>query len=336
MQILENISLKSYNTFGIDVIAGSFGKFSDSGQLAELLDEAGKLPHLILGGGSNILFTKNFRGMVLLNNIMGLELIKEDERHLYVRVGAGENWHRFVMYCIERHWAGIENLALIPGNVGASPMQNIGAYGVEVKEVIEELEAFHVRDKIVQRFTANDCQFGYRDSIFKGRFRNQFVILNVVFRLNKVPNFRTHYGDIERELEKMGTLGVSLQALAGAVMRIRKSKLPEPSNLGNAGSFFKNPLVDATTLAKLKKSCPSLVSYANPAGAYKIAAGWLIEQCGWKGYRKGDVGCYDKQALILVNYGGASGKEILALSEDIVKSVYKRFGIQLVPEVNIV
>ena len=336
MELLDNISLKPYNTFGIDALARKFATFSGEEQLGSLLDQKQKMPLLVLGGGSNILFTGNFDGLVLKNDVKGIELIREDDRHVYVRVGAGENWHRFVMYCIERHWAGLENLALIPGNVGATPMQNIGAYGVEIREVFEELEAYNIKERKVLFFSANDCQFGYRESIFKRKLKNQFVILHVTYRFNKIPVFNTSYGAVEQELEKMGVQKLSIEAIAQAVIRIRTSKLPDPVQIGNAGSFFKNPMVPVKTYVKLKERFPGIIGYENQGADVKLAAGWLIEQCGWKGFRRGDAGCHERQALVLVNYGHASGKDIYTLSEDILQSVKKKFGVELEREVNII
>jgi UDP-N-acetylmuramate dehydrogenase len=336
MQIQKNFSLKLYNTFGIDVYASQFSSFHDAEQLAGLVTVSGGSPVFILGGGSNILFTEDFNGLVLFNGIKGIELIKEDENYIYVRAGAGENWHHFVLYCLQRNWAGIENLSLIPGSVGASPIQNIGAYGVELKEFFYELEAFHLKDKKVYTFSVNDCAFGYRDSVFKHALKNQYVILNVTFRLNKVPVFHTGYGALEEELRKMGVKELSIQAISQAVIRIRRAKLPDPAEIGNAGSFFKNPQVSGSVFGKLLDKFPGITGFKNPDGTVKLAAGWLIEQCGWKGYRKGDAGCHEKQALVLVNYGHASGKEILDLSEEILSSVKLKFGVSLEREVNMV
>ena len=336
MQIEQNISLRQYNTFGIDAKAKLFATFSNQDQLLELLTPGPRTPILILGGGSNVLFTKHFDGLVLKNEIKGIEIIKEDSNHVYVKVGAGENWHELVKYTIQRNWAGLENLSLIPGNVGASPMQNIGAYGVEIKETFEELEALHVREKKVHVFTVNDCEFGYRDSIFKRRYKNEFVILNVTFRLNKKPHFNTTYGAIEKELARMQVKELSIQSISQAVINIRSSKLPDPGKIGNAGSFFKNPEVSATQFKKLQSSFPDIIAYPLANGEYKLAAGWMIEKCGWKGIRRGDAGCHAEQALVLVNYGNATGNEIYHLSEDILGSVKKKFGVQLEREVNII
>lgn len=345
MQLQQNISLKHLNSFAIDARAEYFSSFSSRDELLQVLDHRQSIlvaqkkksqPIFILGGGSNVLFTKNFEGLVLKNDIKGIDLIKEDEHHVYVRAGAGENWHRFVQYCIQRNWAGIENLSLIPGNTGASPMQNIGAYGVELKEVFDELEALHLKEKKVYRFSLNDCEFGYRDSIFKKKLKNQLVILNVTYRLNKTPIFNTSYGAVEQELERMGVKKLSIQSISQAVINIRSSKLPDPAEIGNAGSFFKNPQISNAKFLNLKKKFPDIVGFANYDGSIKLAAAWMIEQCGWKGYRKGDAGCHAKQALVLVNYGNATGKEIYSLSEDIYKSVKKKFGVELEREVNLI
>lgn len=340
MHIEQNISLKPYNTFGIDVNAKWFAQFNNADELEDLLTNlqspASNLQPLILGGGSNILLTKDFNGMVLKNDVMGIEKIKEDEEHVYLKVGAGENWHKFVMYCIDNNLAGVENLSLIPGNVGASPMQNIGAYGVEMKEVFHDLEAMHLQDKRAQMFSVNDCGFGYRESVFKKKYKGQFAILTVTFRLNKHPKFNTSYGAIEQELEKMRVHDLSIKAISQAVINIRSSKLPDPAVIGNAGSFFKNPTVTASFFDGLKKQFPSIVAYKVGDDAFKLAAGWLIEQCGWKGIRKGDAGCHAKQALVLVNYGNATGQEIYDLSQEIVESVREKFGVTLEREVNII
>lgn len=348
-KVQENISIKQYNTFAISTVAKYFAEFNTADELSKLLEfkqpqtpnlptgQAGHKPQtLILGGGSNILFTKDYYGLVLKNEIKGIKEIKEDEHHVYVQVGAGENWHQFVLHCIKKGWAGVENLSLIPGNVGASPMQNIGAYGVEIKEVFYSLEAYHIKDKRIINFSLNDCEFGYRESVFKRKYKDQFVITDVTYRLNKIPNYNISYGAIEQELEKMGVKDLSLQAVSHAVINIRSSKLPNPAEIGNAGSFFKNPEIGSHEFHELKRMFSGIVGYNLPNGNVKLAAGWLIEQAGWKGYRKGDAGCHEKQALVLVNYGNAKGSEILELSENILQSVQKKFGVSLEREVNIV
>ncbi len=335
MQVSENISLKNFNSFGLDVYAQKFASFGSADELAELLSIEPRSSLVILGGGSNILFTKDVAGLVLKNDMKGIELVKEDTQHYYIKAYAGENWHGFVQHCLARNYAGIENLALIPGNVGASPMQNIGAYGVEIKDVFQQLEAYHISEKKLVSFSLNDCRLGYRESVFKKEYQNQFVILSVIFRLNKIPVINTSYGAIAQELEKMQVKELSIQAIADAVIRIRSSKLPDPARVGNAGSFFKNPVVSADNYTKLKEAYPAISAFKVDEGHYKLAAGWLIEQCGWKGYRKGDAGCYDKQALVLVNYGQATGQEIFMLSSAIIESVTKKFGVVLEREVNI-
>lgn len=351
MVLQENISLKPYHTFGINASARYFGVFRSVEELTGLLLHADKLiqkqvpqktPLLILGGGSNILFTQDFNGLVLKNELSGIQKIKEDEEFVYVRAGAGENWHGFVQHCIENGWAGVENLSLIPGNVGASPMQNIGAYGVEIKDVFHELKAFHLAEKTNYHFGLKDCEFGYRDSVFKKKYRNQFVILHVTYKLRKHPVFNTSYGALQNELNEMKVDKLSIRAISDAVIRIRSSKLPDPRVIGNAGSFFKNPVVPASHFKKLQSEYPAVTGHENTDGSFKLAAGWLIEHCGpaentsWKGYRKGDAGCHAQQALVLVNYGNASGTEIFQLSEDIRATVMQKFGVSLEREVNII
>jgi UDP-N-acetylmuramate dehydrogenase len=335
MQILENFSLKECNTFGIDVNARKFASFINVDELSELILEFQSLNTLILGGGSNILFTKDFDGLVLKNEITGVNLLHEDAEYVYVKAGAGENWHQFVLYCIERNWAGVENLSLIPGNVGASPMQNIGAYGVELENVFHSLEAFHVIEKKVYTFTKSDCEFGYRESSFKKKYKNQFAILSVTFKLYKHPIFHTSYGAIQQELDKMGIQELSIKNISQAVINIRSSKLPDPKLIANAGSFFKNPEVSTIKYEELKSAFPAIIAYLLINGNVKLAAGWMIEQCGWKGVKRGEAGCHDKQALVLVNYGNATGQQIYDLSEEIVLSVKEKFGVALEREVNI-
>ena len=338
MQIQENVSLKKYNTFGIDVFARYFSSFATLTELEEILNSPQLLTsnsQLILGGGSNILFTKNLNGLVLKNNLKGIALVNEDADFYYVKAAAGEVWQDLVKFCIANNYAGIENLSLIPGSVGASPMQNIGAYGVEIKDVFESLEAYHIKDKNIVNFSLNDCQFGYRESIFKHQYKGQFVILSVTYKLRKQPIFNIQYGAINAELEKMGVTELSIKNISQAVINIRTSKLPDPKLIGNAGSFFKNPQISKFRLHVLKEQYEAIPAYVVDDLHYKIAAGWLIEQCGWKGFRKGDVGCSPLQALVLVNYGHAKGQEIVDLSTEIIKSVEKKIGIVLEREVNI-
>ena len=339
MQVQQNYSLKKGNTFGLDVYAAYCAKFHNGDELHELMENYQQIPlKMVLGGGSNVLFTKNYDGLILRNKIPGIKVIREDEEHVFVKAGAGVRWHDFVTYCVESNFGGVENLSLIPGNVGASPMQNIGAYGVEIKDVFYELEAFDLNEKNVRIFSTVECKFGYRESVFKKELKNQFAILNVTFRLNKNPSFNISYGAIESELKSMNIENLNIKAISDAVIKIRSSKLPDPRFIGNAGSFFKNPVINKNTLANMKMAAPSdleIPFYEIDEEHFKIPAGWLIEQCGWKGYRKRDAGCYDKQALVLVNYGHASGKEIYDLSEEIKISVLEKFGIELEREVNI-
>ena len=335
MQFEENTDLGPYNSFGIQAKARYFSKVSSVDELTNLrLKNA--LPLLILGGGSNLLFTRDFNGYVLRNEIKGIVKTAEDNDHVFLRVGAGENWHGFVEYCISHNYAGVENLALIPGFTGASPMQNIGAYGVEVKDVFHRLEAFHLNDKVSVSFNETDCAFGYRESVFKGKYRGQFAITHVEFRLNKKPSYNTKYGAIEQELEKMEVKELSIRAIADAVICIRRSKLPDPAVMGNAGSFFKNPEIERSIYENLKSKYTGIVGYPVHDNLVKLAAGWLIENAGWKGYRKGNAGVHEKQALVLVNYGAASGNEIYALSTMIIDSIRDRYGIELEREVNII
>lgn len=338
MKVQENISLKPYNTFGIEAKARYFAAFESVSELKELLNSKLQTSNskLILGGGSNILLTKDFNGIVLKNETKGIEIVKEDVDQVYVKAGAGENWHQFVLYCVANNYAGVENLSLIPGNVGASPMQNIGAYGVEIKDVFHELEAFHKHDKVIEKFSLKDCDFGYRESVFKNKCKDQFVITSVTYRLNKKPSFNTSYGAINQELEKMEVKELSIQAISQAVINIRTSKLPDPKEIGNAGSFFKNPIISNEQYHQLKNTFPNIIAFPSGNSHTKLAAGWLIEQCGWKGYRKGDAGCYPKQALVLVNYDNATGQEVFDLSEEIIQSVRKKFGVVLEREVNII
>lgn len=314
-----------------------FASFSHEDQLKELLTDPSlsNTPKLILGGGSNILFTKNVDGLVLKNELKGITLLKEDTDFYYVRAAAGEVWHDLVMYCIRNNYAGLENLSLIPGNVGASPMQNIGAYGVEIKDCFEELQAIHIKEKFIRTFNREECRFGYRESVFKRELKDEYVITSVTYRLSKKPVFKISYGAIEKELEQMGVKELNIQAISEAVCAIRSSKLPDPKIIGNAGSFFKNPEISAAQHKALKTKFPELVAYPLENGNVKLAAGWLIEKCGWKGKRIGDAGVHALQALVLVNYGNATGKEIYDLSQQILESVFNTFNVTLEREVNI-
>ena len=315
-----------------------FASFSHEEQLKELLNDStfSNIPKLILGGGSNILFTKNVDGLVLKNELKGISLLKEDLDFYYVRAAAGEVWHDLVLHCIQNNYSGLENLSLIPGNVGASPMQNIGAYGVEIKDSFQELQAIHIQEKYTRTFSKEECRFGYRESVFKRELKDQYIITSVTYRLQKKPFYKISYGAIERQLEHMGVKELSIRAISDAVCAIRSSKLPDPKVIGNAGSFFKNPQISQKRFKKLQSSFPGIIGYFLENGDVKLAAGWLIEQCGFKGVRRGDAGCHDRQALVLVNHGNASGNEIYNLSEEIVKSVKEKFGVVLQREVNII
>lgn len=337
MNLQQNVSLKPYNTFGIDARAAYFTTFSTADDISEILSDK-NLPGkpIILGGGSNILITKDIDGLVLKNEVKGLDLILEDDHHYYVKAGAGEKWDDLVQYCVRHNYAGIENLSLIPGNCGAAPMQNIGAYGVELKDVFSQLEAYQIEDGKTVLFTNNDCEFGYRDSIFKRQAKNQFIILNITLRLHKQPRPNTSYGAIPQELERMGIKDVTIKAISQAVTNIRRSKLPDPAEIGNAGSFFKNPVVENKKFQALKMKFEDLPGFSSDKeGTTKIPAAYLIEKCGWKGYREGDAGCHINQPLVLVNYGNATGRDIYQLSEKIKKSVHQKFGLDLEREVNL-
>ena len=337
MKVLENQSLQSLNTFGFDVKAAYMAEITGVEDVREAtaFGNEKQLEALILGGGSNVLFTKNVDGLVMLNRIKGITVEEEDATSYVVKVGAGESWHGFVEHAISQNWAGIENLALIPGNVGASPMQNIGAYGVEIVQVFEYLEAVHLPTGEVHTFKNDDCEFGYRESVFKRKLKGQYLITHVAYRLQKTPTFNTSYGAIEAELERMGIADLTLRNVADAVIAIRSSKLPDPKEIGNSGSFFKNPVVPVEVYDKVKEKWSGAPAYPAGEGQVKMAAGWLIDQAGWKGYREGDFGVHGKQALVLVNHGGATGQDVYDLSQRILDDVYSKFGVRLEREVNI-
>ena len=337
--VRENISLKHYNTFGIEVSARWFAEITSIENLRQLFSdptEWSTRPRLILGGGSNILFTHDFEGIVIKNNIRGIKITAENEQEVSVTAGAGESWHDLVLFCVERGYGGIENLSLIPGTVGAAPIQNIGAYGVELKDTFEHLKAFRIADGRVEVFDRSACRFGYRDSVFKTSLKGQYIITEVTLRLSKNPKVNTSYGAIRQTLGEQGIAQPSIKDVSDAVIQIRRSKLPDPAQIGNAGSFFKNPEISGTDFEVLKEKFPDMPSYPGMNGTVKIAAGWLIEQCGLKGYRKGNAGVHEKQALVLVNYGNARGSEILDLAEYIKATVQEKFRVCLNHEVNIV
>jgi UDP-N-acetylmuramate dehydrogenase len=338
MNIQQNVSLKSYNTFGIEATAGFLAEATSLELLGEILSEKKfrEMDRLVLGGGSNILFTGNFKGLVIHNSLKGMKVLSEDAEHIRVNAMAGESWHGLVLYCIQNGFAGIENLSLIPGRVGAAPMQNIGAYGVELKDVFESLEAMEIATGQMRTFSNSDCNFGYRESVFKRELKDMFIITSVTLRLNRVPDFNISYGAIQQVLEEMKTEKLTIKAVSDAVIAIRSSKLPDPKVLGNAGSFFKNPEVPLEKYEELKSSYPNIPGYPTASGMIKLAAGWLIEQCGWKGKRIGNTGAHKDQALVLVNYGNATGDEVKKLAFEIIHSVKEKFKVALSPEVNII
>ena len=338
MTIKNNIPLKELNTFGVKASAKYFCEIDSAGDLTLLFDrkEFQKNTILILGSGSNLLFTNDFNGIVIKNNIKGFEVIEDNENEVFVRIGAGEIWHDTVLQAIANDWGGIENLSLIPGTVGAAPMQNIGAYGVEIKQVFEQLEAFHLESGELHTYDKEACQFGYRESIFKNKVKGQYIITAITLRLTKKHVYNTSYGAIIDTISEMGIEELSIKAISDAVIQIRQSKLPDPAVVGNAGSFFKNPTVDKIDYEGLRAEFLNIPGYELPDNKVKVPAGWLIEQCDWKGKRIGNIGVHDKQALVIVNYGEGSGMEIKNLSEQIQKSVSDKFGIELTPEVNFI
>ncbi len=335
--IESQVSLKQFNTFGIDVSSKFFAQAQNEDEVRNVIQSNEFLnnDNLILGGGSNILFTKNFDGIVLRNNIEGVEVLEETSESVLVKVGGGVVWHEFVLYCINQGWNGTENLSLIPGSVGASPMQNIGAYGVEIKEIFHELEAIHLKTGEIKYFNNAECDFGYRESVFKNKHKGEYLISRVTFRLSKIPNFNVSYGAIEKQLEVMNVRNLTAKSVSDAVVSIRQSKLPDPKKVGNSGSFFKNPIVDEVIYKEVKKKYPEAVGYSVGEGKIKLAAGWLIDQAGWKGKTIGNYGVHKNQALVLVNYGGATGEQIFDLSTNILDSIKDKFGVQLEREVNI-
>ena len=337
MKIQENTSLQAFNTFGIDVRARYFTALQSVSEMQALLqqDQWRDQNKFILGGGSNILFTKDVDALVIKNELRGIAVVKEDDEAWYVQSGAGENWHGFVMHCIAQGWSGVENLSLIPGNVGAGPMQNIGAYGVELKDVFHELEALNIATGEIETFDNAACQFGYRESVFKRALKGQHIITSVTFRLLKTPVLNTSYGAIEQELERLGETSANINNISQAVINIRQSKLPDPNKIGNAGSFFKNPVVDNELVEKVRTNFPNVVSYPVSETHSKLAAGWLIDNAGWKGHTRDTYGVHKNQALVLVNYGGAQGNQIYDLSTDILASVKEKYGVDLEREVNI-
>ena len=338
MNIIENYPLLKLNTFGIDIKAKYFTSINTINELIEVTktNVFKDLELLILGGGSNILFTKDFDGLVILNNIKGKEIIDQNQQSIFLKIGAGENWHELVMYCVDNGWGGIENLSLIPGNTGTAPMQNIGAYGVEIKETFIELEALEISSGKIVKFNNSDCEFGYRESVFKNKMKNQYIILNITLELKKNPVLNINYGDVKAILESQNIKNPGIKEVSNAIISIRQSKLPDPKKIGNSGSFFKNPIVSLNQREQIKKKYPNVVNYEINENEFKIAAGWLIERAGWKGKKFNNYGIHEKQALVLVNYGLANGMEIFELSEKIILDIKDKFGITLEREVNII
>lgn len=338
MIVQQNISLKPYNTFGIEANAGFLAVVDSTDDLDEIY-MTGRFRSqrkMILGGGSNVLFTRGFTGVVAKNEIKGIEIIKEDEHEVFVAIGSGERWHQFVLWSVERGFGGVENLSLIPGTVGAAPMQNIGAYGVELKNIFHSLEAYEIKSGKQLTFYREDCKFGYRTSVFKDELKGQFVITKVILRLKKRPIFNLTYGDVGATLDQMGISKPTIKDVSQAIINIRQSKLPDPIEIGNAGSFFKNPVIEKLHFEALEAQFPDIKSYPMDDDSVKIPAGWLIEKAGWKGYREGDFGVHSKQALVLVNYHNAKGKDIFKLSNQIYNSIQQKFGIELEREVNVI
>ena len=339
MTILENVDLQSFNTFGIKVFGSRFATITSFNEAQSLfLSSLFKSSrHLILGGGSNVLFTKNFDGLVVKVELRGIEILKEDDNFVTLKVGAGENWHQFVLHCVEQKWGGVENLSLIPGTVGAAPIQNIGAYGVEIKNNVISVDAVEISTGKTRSFSNAECNFGYRDSIFKQSAKGKYLISSVTLKLTKRNHqLNTTYGAIEETLKQRGVIHPTVKNISDAVIQIRRSKLPDPEVTGNAGSFFKNPTIDSKLYESIKKDHPSFPSYPSADGLVKIPAAWLIEQCGWKGKTFDGIGVHKNQALVLVNYGGGDGNLIWQLALDIKASVQQKFDIELQPEVNVI
>lgn len=330
----EHASLKQHNTFRVDASARYFTSIHSVSALQVILsnEKYNAIPCFILGSGSNILFTKEVEGLVIHNQIVGIEKIDENNDHVFLKIGAGENWHQLVLYCIANNYAGIENLSLIPGTVGAAPIQNIGAYGVELTEVLLEVHAIDLANNTLRIFKNAECEFGYRNSIFQHALKNKFIITHVILQLNKKPIFHLEYGAMK---EKLNGKNISIKSISDAIIHIRQEKLPDPKNIPNAGSFFKNPILSEALFLSLQKKYPDMPHFKEKNNYIKIPAAWLIEQCGFKGKRFGNVGVHEHQALVLVNYGGATGLEIKKLSESIQQTVQEKFKIQIVTEVNI-
>lgn len=337
MAILEYLSLKPYNTFGINACAHYFCRVKSKGEILHIIEDELQYydKFIIIGGGSNILLCNDYDGLVIKNEIEGIEIVKEDAEFVWIKSLSGTNWHQLVLYCVENNFGGIENLSLIPGTVGAAPMQNIGAYGAEIKDVFVDLEAINLETAESKIFIKEDCEFGYRESVFKKAEKGKYFIYSVTFKLSKNPIVNIAYGDIQKILSEKNITTPTIKDVSDAVIEIRESKLPNPKELGNAGSFFKNPEVEEEIVEKIKLDFPEMPFYNLPNGKIKIPAAWLIEQCGFKGKVVGSTGNHAKQALVIVNYGNATGNEIWQHAQNVQQTVKDTFGIALDAEVNI-
>ena len=334
MIVYKNFNLKPYNTFGIEAFAKEFVSVTTLEELKNTLQQTSDF--FILGGGSNLLLTHNIEKLVIHNQLKGVEIVQQNDDFVWVKAQAGENWHEFVLYCIENNFGGIENLSLIPGNVGTTPVQNIGAYGVEIKDTLFSCEALNIKTLEIEVFSNSACEFEYRESVFKNKFKNQYIITSVTFQLTKINHqIKTNYGAISDELAQKGIQNPSIKDVSDTVIAIRTSKLPNPKELGNSGSFFKNPIISIEKYKYLVEKFPEMPHYQVNEHEVKVPAGWLIEQAGFKGKRFGDAGVHAKQALVLVNYGTATGQEILELSKNIQKTVFETYEIEIEAEVNI-
>lgn len=334
----KNKNLKSLNTFGIDIYANYYINIENTDDIIRSIEfiNSNDIPFLILGGGSNILFTGNFEGAVFHINTKGISIISKKDNNVYVKAEAGENWDSLINFCVDKNLWGLENLSMIPGKVGSSPIQNIGAYGTEVKDTIEELEAYEISTGEKRIFKNNECNFGYRYSIFKAELKNKFIISSVTYKLSALPKPNISYKGLSDELKQINVKSPTIKDISNAVSRIRSNKLPDPEITGNAGSFFKNPIISSEKIKNLKSEYPNIVHFSQQDGNAKVAAAWLIEQCGWKGKSMGKAGVHDKQPLVLINNGNASSKDIITLSNKIIEDVGNKFGITLEPEVNII
>jgi UDP-N-acetylmuramate dehydrogenase len=337
MQMQSNFSLKSFNTFGIEAKAKNFVAVHSLDELKTVLTEHAAEPKFILGGGSNMLLTQDIEALVIHIDLKGKRILKEDDDFVWVESMAGENWHEFVLWTIDQNFGGLENMSLIPGNVGTTPVQNIGAYGTEIKDTFVSCDAMKIDDQTMRTFSKEDCRFGYRESIFKQEAKNQYIITSVVFKLTKRNhNINTSYGDITKELAEKNVTVPTLKDVSNAVIAIRQSKLPDPKVLGNSGSFFKNPVISRSHFEKVQAQFPEIKFFEVSPTEVKVPAGWLIEQAGYKGFRKGDAGVHKNQALVLVNYGSATGQDILALSREVQQAVFDKYSIAIEAEVNVI